>query len=479
VEGLIELSKSAEIRHLGSYKELNAKTCLDKKLNTLVEDEFGLPKPLSISLVIPTKIDATKETRDVELNVLRNAMSECSKLVDLGYIDEIIVIDGSLDEKGDANFEVLERVVETAYDQLDLFKRQARLINENKAQALMARRGFFDFIVKTVHQFDPNIFYALKKLELPSITGLSHIPMGKGAALWLSIPLTAGDVVCYMDSDIMNFTKEFVIALCHPIISSWRDFVSQTKMVKACYRRLTVSLEPLGNKYFFGGRVTRLFAIPMLRVLSREYPKIFGGLDFLNYPLSGEFAVQRELLEKISFPNDYSIELSILRYATKLTSVSHLAQVDFNFFHHIGQSTESLGKMVAQITSYIIKTLEEEDVELSESVWKKILAEYEDEVKELLNEYEEIFIEQIKNLAQDLEVKLAYSKNVDIEISKGFRRILDKAFTKALPKEQIVLSSWANLGEKTKYFVASTILRKRGNQSTFSRLKDTGLFYSL
>jgi len=255
--------------------------------------------------------------------------------------------------------------------------------------------------------------------------------------------------------------------------------VSQTKMVKACYRRLTVSLEPLGNKYFFGGRVTRLFAIPMLRVLSREYPKIFGGLDFLNYPLSGEFAVQRELLEKISFPNDYSIELSILRHATKLTSVSHLAQVDFNFFHHIGQSTESLGKMVAQITSYIIKTLEEEDVELSESVWKKILAEYEDEVKELLNEYEEIFIEQIKNLAQDLEVKLAYSKNVDIEISKGFRRILDKAFTKALPKEQIVLSSWANLGEKTKYFVASTILRKRGNQSTFSRLKDTGLFYSL
>ena len=74
MEGLIELSKSVEIRHLGSYKELNAKTCLDKKLNTSVDDEFGLPKPLSISLVIPTKIDATKETRDMELNVLRNSL---------------------------------------------------------------------------------------------------------------------------------------------------------------------------------------------------------------------------------------------------------------------------------------------------------------------------------------------------------------------------------------------------------------------
>ncbi|MGQ9550890.1 MAG: hypothetical protein ACUVUE_00550 [Candidatus Bathycorpusculaceae bacterium] len=473
------MSRSAELRHLGSYKELNAKACLDKKLDTLVEDEFGLPKPLSISLVIPTKIDATKETRDVELNVLRNVMSECSKLVDLGYIDEIVVIDGSLNEKGEANFEVLERVVETAYDQLDLFKRQARLINENKAQALMARRGFFDFIVKAVHQFDPNIFSALKRLELSAITGLSNIPMGKGAALWLSVPLAAGDVVCYMDSDIMNFTKEFVIALCHPIISSWRDSASQFKVVKACYRRLTVSLEPLGNKYFFGGRVTRLFAIPMLRVLSREYPKIFGGLDFLDYPLSGEFAVQKELLEKISFPNDYSIEFSVLRHATKLTGVSQLAQVDLNFFHHIGQSAENLGKMVGQIASYIIKTLKEEGVELSESAWKKILDEYEGEVEELLDEYEKVFIEQIRDLAQDLKVKLAYSKNTEIEISKKFRQILDETFIKASLKEQIVLSSWANLDEKTKYLAVSTVLRRRGNQSTFSRLKDTGLFYGL
>lgn len=473
------MSNSTEIRYLGSYKELDAKTCLDAKLNALVEDEFGLLKPLSISLVIPTKIDVTKETRDVELNVMRHVMSECSKLVDLGYIDEIIVIDGSLDEKGGADFQVLERVVETAYDQLDLFKRQVKLINENKAQALMARRGFFDFIVKTVHQFDPNIFYALKKLELRSITGLPRIPMGKGAALWLSIPLTAGDVICFMDSDIMNFTKEFVMALCHPIISSWHDPKSQIKMVKACYRRLTVSFEPLGHKYFFGGRVTRLFAIPMLRVLSMEYPNIFGGLNSLNYPLSGEFAVQRELLERISFPNDYSIDFSILREVIKLTNVGQMAQVDLNFFHHIGQSTGGLGKMVAQITSRFIKTLEEEGVEFSESVWKRILMEYEDEVRKLLTEYEETFIEQSESLAQDLKVKLVYSKNFDIEIFQEFRKILEKAFMKALRNEQFVLPSWADLGEKTNYFALSTILRRRGNQNTFSRLKDAGLFYGL
>ncbi len=467
---------SAEISHLGSYKELNAKKCLGDKLNSLVEDEFGLLKPLSISLVIPTKIDVTKETRDVELNVMRDAMSECSKLVDFGYVDEIIVIDGSLDEKGRPNFEVLERVVETSYDQLNLFKRQVQLLNENKAQALMARRGFLDFIVKTVHQFDPNIFFALKKLGIQKITDLPRIPTGKGAALWLSTPLTEGNIVCFMDSDIMNFKKEFVMALCDPIVSTWRNTPSRIKLVKAFYRRLTVSFEPLGRKYFFGGRVTRLFAVPMLRVLSREYPSIFGSLDSLDYPLSGELAVERDLLERISFPNNYSIELSLLRQVVKFAGADQMAQVDLNFFHHIGQSTGGLGKMIAQITSHIVKTLAEEGVEISETVWNKILTEYDDEVKKLLAEYEKLFNEQSKSLAPDFKEKLVYSKKADIEMFQEFRKILNDTLTRA-SHEQFVLPSWMKLGEETNYFAVSSILRRRSNQSTFSRLKDSGLFY--
>lgn len=472
------LHDSAKIGYVGSYKELNAKKCLDNKLNSMVEDEFGLLKPLSVSLVIPTKIDVTKETRDVELNVMRDAMSECSKLVDLGYVDEIIVIDGSLDEKGMPNFDVLEKVVETSYDQLNLFKRQVQLLNENKAQALMARRGFFDFIVKTVHQFDPNIFAALKKLGVEKISDLPRIPMGKGAALWLSTPLTEGDVVCFMDSDIMNFKKEFVIALCDPIVSSWRESSWRIKLVKAFYRRLTVSFEPLGRKYFFGGRVTRLFAVPMVRVLSRRFPSIFGSLDSLDYPLSGEIAVQRYLLESISFPNDYSIDLSLLRQVVRLAGADQMTQVDLNLFHHIGQSTGGLGKMIAQITGHIMKTLTEEGVEISESLWNKILTEYEDEVKKLLTEYEKLFNEQSESLAPDLKENLVYSGEGDVEIFQGFRKILDDAFKKPL-HEQFILPSWLKLGETTNYFAVSSILRRRSNQSTFSRLKDSGLFYTL
>jgi len=250
-------------------------------------------------------------------------------------------------------------------------------------------------------------------------------------------------------------------------------------MVKACYRRLTVSFEPLGRKYFFGGRVTRLFAIPMLTVLSRMYPKIFGGLDSLNYPLSGECAMQRELLERTSFPNDYSIEIAILRQVAKSAGFTQMAQMDLDFFRHIGQTTGGLEKMVVQITSYIIKILEEEGVEFSESVWKRILMGYADEVEKLLVEYEGLFNELSKSIAQDLQVKPSYSKNVDIEIFQGFLKLLDKAFKRTLGAGQFVFPSWSEIGRKTNYFVVSTLLRRRGNQSTFSRLKDTGLFYGL
>jgi len=476
---LEQLTISAKIRYVGSYEELDIRVCLENKLNTMVEDEFGLPKPLSISLVIPTKIDATKETRDVEMTAMRNTLSECGRLVDLGYVDEIIVVDGSLNEKNEPDFEVLEKVVDTAYDTLDLFKRQVELINENKAQALMAKRGFTDFIVKTVHQFDPNIFHALNKLGVSKISSLPRIPTGKGAALWLSTPLTAGDAVCFVDSDIINFKKEFVIALCDPVIRTMADTRLPIKLVKAFYRRLTVSFEPLGRKYFFGGRVTRLFAIPLFTVLSKEYPNIFGGIDSLDYPLSGEFAVRRDLLERITFPIDYSIEFSILRQTIKLAGVNQIAQVDLNFFHHIGQSVENLGKMIPQITNHIIKILAEEGVKVTESVRSRILTEYDNEVKTLLPKYEALFDEKSQSLFQEIKEKLTYSKDVDLNFSQEFRKILDNTLAKDLQDNQSILPSWTESGERTNYFVVSTILRRRGNQSTFSRLKNSGLFYGL
>jgi len=92
-------------------------------------------------------------------------LSECRKLIDLGYLDEILVIDASIDQNGEPDFTPLIKVVQTAFEELDLFKKQVCLLRENRAEAMNARRGFFDFIVRVVHQFDKNLFHVLEKIQ--------------------------------------------------------------------------------------------------------------------------------------------------------------------------------------------------------------------------------------------------------------------------------------------------------------------------
>jgi len=468
----------SEARDLGSYANFNLGECLNEKLGLLVKDEADLPRPIVISLCIPTKIDATKETKDLEMTVMKRTMSQCSQLVDLGYLDEIIVIDGSTDEHGKADYSTLEKVVETAFDELDLFQRQVRLVDENKAVASNAKQGFFDFIVKTVHQFDPNISRVLDRYGTYGVAGLDRIPAGKGAALWLSIPLSKGDVICFVDSDIMNFAKEFVVTLCHPIV---RDIHGRNaiRMVKAYYRRLTISFEPLGGKYMFGGRVTRLFMIPILKVLADEFPEVFGGLESLRYPLSGEFAATRELLEGLCFPSDYSIEFSILKQVAEKIGLESVGQVDLEIFHHIGQSEVGLDRMVVQIANQILRTIEEEGTSLSTEERRKVVAKYEEEAQSALSRYQVVQNEMANSISKDLNVNVAYSEKEELEKSERFKKTLEEAMLKSPLVAQPYLPSWIDVTRGANYFATSALLRRRANQSTFSRLQQTGLFYSL
>lgn len=478
VTGRKPLPIASKVRDLGSYANFSLGECLNDKLGLLVKDEADLPRPVVISLCIPTKIDATKETRDLEMTVMKRAMSQCSQLVDLGYLDEIIVIDGSTDDKGKADYSTLEKVVETAFDELDLFKRQVRLIDENKAVASNAKQGFFDFIVKAVHQFDPNMSHVLDRYGTYSVAALDRIPAGKGAALWLSIPLSKGDIVCFVDSDIMNFTKEFVVALCHPILRDMHE-TETIRMVKAYYRRLTVSFEPLGGKYMFGGRVTRLFMIPILKVLADEFPEIFDGLESLRYPLSGEFAATRELLESLRFPSDYSIEFSILKQVAANIGLGSVGQVDLEIFHHIGQSEVGLDKMVGQIADQILRTIKEGGISLSTEERRGVVARYEKEAGSTLSSYQTILREMADSISKDLNVSVAYSEKEETEKSERFKKILDEVMFKASPVARTILPSWVDVARGANYFATSILLRRRANQSTFSRLAQTGLFYSL
>ncbi|MGQ9543557.1 MAG: glycosyltransferase family 2 protein [Candidatus Bathyarchaeia archaeon] len=461
------------VAYLGSYKRFNIEKCIDKKLKSLIGDEADLHRPLLISLVIPTKIDVGKGTRELELEVLKRTLSECSKLVDLGYIDEIVIIDGSLDERDRVDQSTLIKVVETAYEELDLFRRQVGLIRENRSEAMHARRGFFDFIVRTIHQFDPNIFHVLEKFGVQEKIGLTSIPAGKGAALWLAIPASEGDIVCFLDSDIINFQKEFAVALCDPIVDGFKGGGRQVTMTKACYNRLTMTYEAPKGIYTLGGRVTRLFAIPLLKVLTEEFPEIFRGLGSFKYPLSGEFAVRREFLESLFFPSDYSIEFSILNQSMRRLNPPAVAQIDLDIFYHIGQTVRGLDAMIGQITNRILRTLESDGVTLTKYRKSRIAAKYREKALSIMPRYWNSF-NRIKRQVSGVE-RLRYSKMMDMQRFERFYRHFKHNFLHDPKPEQLILPSWKELSPTINYFALGSMLRRRSNQSTFSRLNDARL----
>ena len=86
---------------------------------------------------------------------------------------------------------------------------------------------------------------------------------GKGEVLWRSLAATTGDIVVFVDSDLIDPDPMFVPRLVGPLLT--RDGIH---LVKGFYRRpLKVSGGEDANG---GGRVTELVARPLLAALRPE-----------------------------------------------------------------------------------------------------------------------------------------------------------------------------------------------------------------
>lgn len=459
---------------LGSLSEIDMERCIREKLDTMVIDEAGLKRPIMISIVAPTKIDVGRKTKRKECETLGHVLRECSRLADLGYVDEIVVIDASVNKQGKPDYSVLIKVIKTAYLHLDLFRREVGLIASSKAESLHSSRGFFDFFVKIVHQFDPNISKLMESYSVLKPLQLDKVPQGKGAALWLSIPLTKGDIICFLDSDIMNFKKEMLVTLCHPLVKSASHNRYELKMIKAFYKRLTLRYESPEKEYVFGGRTTRLFAVPFIRVLARNYPNEFSGLDTIKYPLSGESAIIRDAIERLEFPYDYSVEIALLYQIINKFGINALGQVDLDLFHHIGQSVKGLEHMVGQITQYCIDILEEKGIHLTAEELARLVEQYRGEAHLLTKEYRDIFYRLKRTAKKKIKEPIHYAG-----ISDEARLDLFSSIVTDIAKDRMVLTTklpaWGKTLDKVDYLALSTMLKRRANQSTYSRLLGAGL----
>lgn len=168
--------------------------------------------------------------------------------------------------------------------------------------------------------------------------------VGKGDALWKSLHVTRGDIVLWVDTDIININPRFVYGLIGPLLAH-----PHLQFIKGFYRR------PLrvGNKVQAGGggRVTELTARPMLNLF---YPELSGVVQ----PLSGEYGGRRTALEQLTFYSGYGVETGLLIDVFDKFGLAALGQVDLEERVHHNQDLEALSMMSFAIIQVIMRKLE-------------------------------------------------------------------------------------------------------------------------
>jgi nucleotide-binding universal stress UspA family protein len=216
-------------------------------------------------------------------------------------------------------------------------------------QALMTRVPLLDEIVLIDSNSTDRTRQIVEKMGIPTHIHQNVLPQygarkGKGEALWKSLYCTSGDIVIWIDTDIVNIHPRFIYGLIGPLLLQ-----PEIDFVKGFYRR------PLkvGNKMQAGsgGRVTELTARPLLNLF---YPELSGIVQ----PLSGEYGGRRRALEKLPFFSGYGVEIGLLIDMLERSGLNAIAQVDLQERVHHNQPLEALGKMSFAIIQAVISKLE-------------------------------------------------------------------------------------------------------------------------
>ncbi len=167
---------------------------------------------------------------------------------------------------------------------------------------------------------------------------------GKGENLWKALYQLKGDIIVYVDADIKNIHPRFVYGLLAPLI-----YREEIKYVKAFYDRplaFSQGVRPSG-----GGRVTEILVRPLFSLF-------FPELTAIIQPLSGEYAVRRDVLDKIPFPIGYGVETSHLLDIYKQWGLDAFGQTDLDRRVHRNQATRDLGKMAFGILQTFLRRAE-------------------------------------------------------------------------------------------------------------------------
>ena len=159
---------------------------------------------------------------------------------------------------------------------------------------------------------------------------------GKGAAMATAIGVSRGDVIVFLDADVVNFAAHFVVGLVGPLLTD-----PSLGFVKATYRR------PLAGIVGEGGRVTELTARPLLEAL-------FPELALWGQPLAGECATRREVVGPIELAADYGVDVALLIDVAQRLGLGAMAEVNLGERVHRNRPLEQLVPQASSVARAIL-----------------------------------------------------------------------------------------------------------------------------
>jgi len=160
---------------------------------------------------------------------------------------------------------------------------------------------------------------------------------GKGNAMWKSLFVCNGDLLCWVDADIRNFRADFVTGLLAPLLND-----PDVGMVKGFYRR------PLHDDPTGGGRVTELMARPVLSYL-------FPLLTRFVQPLAGEYAARRSIIETVPFVEGWGVEIGLLLDVVHRFGIQSVTQVNLGVRAHRNRPLDQLGPQALAILATALR----------------------------------------------------------------------------------------------------------------------------
>lgn len=190
---------------------------------------------------------------------------------------------------------------------------------------------------------DKSLDDTIKNAKSDKVKIYTSTKLGKGASMRDGMLLANNEIIVYLDADIVTYPKNIIDLLTEPIISNNADFV----------------------KSFFdrqAGRVTELVAKPLLSLL-------FPELAHYSQPLSGMIAGKKTFFEKVTFENDYGVDIGLLIDMHHINA--RISEVNIGYIENRMQSWEQLAKMSNEVSRAILaraELIKQSNLEILENI---------------------------------------------------------------------------------------------------------------